>query len=91
MNDDFAIQILTEIRDAQKIQLSHQEEALQMQRVQFAAFQKNMERTEQIQARAEKLQERSSQMVGFARKLIFFVIPILILLILFLILGRTFR
>jgi hypothetical protein len=91
MTDEFVIQILTEIRDAQKVQLSHQEEALQMQRVQFAAFQKNMERAEKIQARAENLQERSSQMVGFARKLIFFVVPILILLILFLTFGRSFR
>jgi len=91
MNDDLAVRLLTEIRDAQNLQLTYQEEALQMQRVQFSAFQKNLEKAERIQERAEILQERSAQMVGFARKLIFFVIPVLILLLLYLTLGRSFR
>jgi uncharacterized membrane protein (DUF106 family) len=91
MNDELVVQILTEIRDAQKKQLAHQEEALQMQRVQFAAFQKNMEKTERIQERAEKLQERGAQLVGVARKLLFFAVPLLILLVVFLMFGRAFR
>jgi hypothetical protein len=91
MNDDLVVQILTEIRDAQKVQLTHQEEALGMQRAQFNAFQKQMEKTERIQERAEKLQERSAQVVGFARKLLLFVVPALVLLILFVLFGRPFR
>lgn len=91
MNDDSMVQILAQIRDAQKLQLAHQEEALRMQREQFAAFQKSMEKTERIQDRAERRQERGAQMVGFARKLIFFVIPLLIALLLFAMFGRFFR
>jgi hypothetical protein len=91
MNDDSMVQILAEIRDAQQLQLSHQEEALRIQREQFAAFQKSMEKTERIQDRAERLQERGAQMVGFARKLIFFVIPLLIALLLFAMFGRFFH
>ena len=62
-----------------------------MQRVQFTAFQKNMEKAERIQGLAEKLQERGAQLVGVARKLLFFAAPFLILFVVFLMLDGAFR
>ena len=81
MSDDQVIRLLTELRDAQRLQLARQEEALELQRKQFAIFQHQAERAEHLQNRAEKIQDRSAQIIGTARKALFVVLPILVLLI----------
>ena len=83
MTDDAGeiARLLREIRDAQRAQLAKQEEALAMQREQFAMVQRQTERAERIQDRAEHLQSRSDQMIGVARKTLFIVLPILVVLI----------
>ena len=76
MNDssDEVVRLLREIRDGQQ-------EALKMQRDQFALAQRQTERAERIQQRAEDLQGRSAQMISVARKALFTVLPILVVLI----------
>jgi hypothetical protein len=81
MSDEPVVRLLTEIRDAQKLQLARQDEALKLQREQFAIFQRQAERAERLQDRAEKMQDKSAQVIGTARKALFVVLPILILLI----------
>jgi uncharacterized membrane protein (DUF106 family) len=87
MNDNDSermLRVLEEIRDQQKDQLERLTEALAVQREQFAVVQKQAERTERIQTRAEQLQDKSAQMVGVARKVLFAVLPIIIVLIAYL-------
>jgi hypothetical protein len=81
MSDEPVVRLLTEIRDAQKLQVARQDEALKLQREQFAIFQRQAERAERLQDRAEKMQDKSAQVIGTARKALFVVLPILILLI----------
>lgn len=81
MSNDQVVRLLTELRDAQKLQVAHQEEALKLQREQFALLQRQTERTERLQDRAERIQEKSAQVVGAARKALFLVLPVIILLI----------
>ena len=81
MSDDPVVRLLTEIRDVQRLQLARQEEALELQREQFAIFQRQSERAERLQDRAEKMQDKSAQVIGTARRALFVVLPILILLI----------
>jgi hypothetical protein len=78
---DEIAEILREIRDTQKAQLARQEEALRVQREQHALVQRQVERNERIQDRAEQLQSGSAQMIGVARKTLFTVLPILVVLI----------
>ncbi len=75
--------LLKEIRDNQKLQLDRQAEALTIQREQFALVQKQAERHERIQDRAENIQEKSAQMVAVARKTLFFLLPVITLLIVY--------
>jgi uncharacterized membrane protein (DUF106 family) len=84
MNDDRIAQLLSDIRDGQKLQLARQEEALALQREQFAMVQKQVARTEQLQDRAERIQDRSAQLVGMARKSMIVVLPIIAALIAYL-------
>ena len=84
MNEEESRQLVTilkEIRDNQKVQLDRQTEALALQREQFAVVQRQAERYEHIQTRAENLQVRSAQIVAVARKTLFFILPIVTLLI----------
>ena len=83
MSDDQVVRLLTEIRDAQQLQLARQEEALRLQREQFAIFQRQAERAEQLQNRAEKIQDKSAQVIGTARRALFLVLPIVVLLIVY--------
>jgi len=83
MSDDQVVRLLTEIRDAQQRQLARQEEALRLQREQFAIFQRQAARAEQLQNRAEKIQDKSAQVIGTARRALFLVLPIVVLLIVY--------
>lgn len=74
-------ELLREIRDAQRAQLAKQDEALRLQREQFALTQRQVERAERIQDRAEQLQAGSAQIMGVARKTLFALLPILVVLI----------
>ncbi len=75
--------ILKEIRDNQKLQLERQTEALVLQREQFALVQRRAERHERIQDRAENIQAKSAQIVAVARKTLFFLLPVVTLLIIY--------
>jgi hypothetical protein len=79
--NDEVVRLLAEIRDGQRAQLAAQEEALRMQREQIALVQRQAERAERINDRAEQIQSRSAQLIGVARKALFTVLPILVLLI----------
>ena len=88
------ITVLEEIRDNQRTQLERQAEALAIQREQFAIVQKQYARAEQIQDRAEAIQTKSAQLIAGSRKVVFVVLPIIILLIGYvswLLFGRHFR
>ncbi len=78
------VQLLEEIRDGQKLQLERQQEALALQRQQFAVFQTQAERAERIQHKAELLQDRGASLVGGARKAVFVILPVIALLIVYL-------
>ena len=83
MTDDVGevAKLLREIRDTQRAQLAQQEEALRLQRDQYSLVQRQVERNERIQDRAEQLQSGSAQMIGVARKTLYSVLPILVVLI----------
>lgn len=74
-------ELLREIRDAQRAQLAKQDEALRVQREQLLLVQRQAERAERINDRAEQLQVRSAEMIGVARKTLFAILPILVVLI----------
>jgi len=69
--------LLEQIRD-------NQAAALAMQKEQFELFRRQVERTERIQDRAEELQARGMGIMNTARRSIAFVLPIVILLIIYL-------
>lgn len=75
--------ILKEIRDNQKLQIERQTEALALQREQWALLQRQADRHERIQDRAENIQAKSAQMVAVARRTLFFLLPVLILLMMY--------
>lgn len=66
-----AVQLLREIRDGQR-------EALAMQRDYVAAYQRQLERSEQLQNRAEAIQKRAG---GAIKAIVWLAIPLLLLLI----------
>ena len=66
--------IAAEIRDAQRLQLARQEEALALQRERLAILQRQAER-------AERLQDRSAQMITGARRAPAIVLPTVVVLI----------
>jgi hypothetical protein len=74
-------ELLREIRDAQRAQLAKQDEGLRIQREQLLLVQRQAERAERINDRAEQLQTRSAEMIGVARKTLFALLPILVVLI----------
>jgi len=74
-------ELLREIRDAHRAQLANQDETLRIQREQLLLVQRQAERAERINDRAEQLQARSAEMVGVARKTLFTILPILVVLI----------
>jgi hypothetical protein len=74
-------ELLREIRDAQRAQLAKQDGALRIQREQLLLVQRQAERAERINDRAEQLQTRSAEMIGVARKTLFALLPILVVLI----------
>jgi uncharacterized membrane protein (DUF106 family) len=87
VNDDDIrklIRVLEEIRDNQKLQLERQAEAYALQREQFAVVQKQADRAERIQDRAEQIQAKSAQLVAGSRKVMAFVLPVIVILILYL-------
>jgi hypothetical protein len=79
--NDEIVRLLGEIRDGQRAQLAAQEEALRMQREQMVLVHRQAERAERINDRAEQLQSGGAQLMGVARKALFTVLPILVLLI----------
>src|SRR5690349_23245273 len=86
MNDSDAqrlTELLTEIRDDQRLQLQRQAEALAVQREQAEIAKRQFERAEKIQQRAEAIQDRSSQMITAARRIVLVVVPVLIVLIVY--------
>ena len=72
---------LDAIQRNQEQQLQRQAEALALQREQFELVRQQFDRNERIQARAEELQGRSAQLIGVARKSMFLVLPLLLVLI----------
>lgn len=84
MNDNDTqklIATLEEVRDNQKLQLERQLEALTLQREQVAMVQRQVERAERLQDRAEKLQSKSALVFAIARKFLFTLLPIVVVLI----------
>jgi uncharacterized membrane protein (DUF106 family) len=75
------ITLLEELRAGQKLQIEQQREALELQRQQFAVFQDQATRAEKIQQKAEQLQDRSASLVGRARKMLAFILIVVIVLI----------
>ncbi len=71
------IELLGQIRD-------NQAAALAMQKEQFELVRRQVERTERIQDRAEELQARGMGIMKTARRSLAFVLPIVIVLILYL-------
>jgi hypothetical protein len=76
--------LLAEIRDNQAEQLARQREALEFQRSQLELVKRQAERAERIQDRAEELQAKSAGIVTTARRSLAFVLPVVILLIVYL-------
>lgn len=58
-------------------------EILDLQRRQYEMAKEQYERAERLQDRAEEVQEKSANLVAMGKKLFLFVIPILIVLILY--------
>ncbi len=77
------VTILKEIRENQKVALDRQAEALALQRERFAIVQRQADRYERIQDRAENIQVKSAQLVVVAQKTLFFILPIVTLLIVY--------
>ena len=69
--------VLEQIRD-------NQAAALAMQKEQFELFRRQMERTERLQDRAEELQARGMGIMKTARRSLAFVLPVVIVLIIYL-------
>jgi hypothetical protein len=72
---------LEAIREQQRLQLERQAEAFALQREQFEIFKRQAERVDRTHDRAERIQAKSSEIVGLARKTLFVVLPILVVLI----------
>jgi hypothetical protein len=72
---DEVVTRLREIRDGQQLQLERQTQALMMQREQFEIAMRQFERAE------GQLQARSARVIGFARKLMLLIVPLIVLLI----------
>lgn len=75
------LDLLKQIRDNQKAQIAAQEEALDLQRLSYELARRQFERADRIQDRAEMIQDSGARLVAVARKSVFVVIPILVILI----------
>jgi len=87
MDNDEAARIaalLEQIRDNQAEQLARQREALEFQKSQFELVKRQAERAEKIQDRAEELQAKSAGIMKSARRSIAFILPVVIVLIVYL-------
>jgi len=76
--------LLEQIRDNQAEQLARQREALEFQKSQFELVKRQAERAERIQDRAEELQAKSAGIVKTARRSLAFILPVVIVLIVYL-------
>lgn len=88
MNDDDArrlLAVLEEIRDQQKLHLERQAEAIAMQREHVSLFRAQSERAGRLQDRAEALQAKSTQLVTGSRKVIGFVLALIVVLVILLV------
>lgn len=87
MDNDEAARVaalLEQIRDNQAEQLARQREALEFQKSQFELVKRQAERAERIQDRAEELQAKSAGIVKTARRSLAFVLPVVVVLIIYL-------
>ncbi len=86
MKDDIEklVRVLEDIRENQKLPLELQAEALALHRERLAMVQKQAERTERIRDRAEQIQAASAQLVGGACRAIAFVLPVVLVLVIYL-------
>ncbi|MGD2137457.1 MAG: hypothetical protein PVF08_04310 [Gammaproteobacteria bacterium] len=75
--------LLREIRENLQIQIAGQSEALELQRKNYELVKRQFERAERIQDRAERIQDSGARLVAVARKSVFIVIPILVVLIVY--------
>jgi hypothetical protein len=75
------LELLKEIRENQRIQIARQEEALDLQRQNVDIAKRQFDRAEMIQDRAERIQDSGASLVAVARKSVFIVIPIIVILI----------
>ena len=78
------VSLLRDIRDQHRLALERQAEALAMQREQFAIVKRQFERTERLQERAEKLQDRSAGIISATRKMMWVVLPLIVIVVLYL-------
>jgi uncharacterized membrane protein (DUF106 family) len=76
--------LLEQIRDNQVEQLGRQREALEFQKSQFELVKRQAERAEKIQDRAEELQAKGASIVKTARRSLAFILPVVVLLIVYL-------
>jgi uncharacterized membrane protein (DUF106 family) len=86
MDKDDALRIsalLEQIRDNQAEQLARQREALEFQKTQLELVKRQAERAERLQDRAEELQAKSAGIVTTARRSLAFLLPLVILLIVY--------
>ena len=83
-NADRIVALLEQIRDNQAVQLARQAEALALQKEQFEIFRRQADRAEKLQDRAEELQDRGMGIMKTARRSLAFVLPVVIILIIYL-------
>jgi len=77
LNGQTTHELLTEIRDLQQ-------ESLQIARNHHAMVSRQFERAEALHERAEKIQEKSESIMSTARKALAFVLPVIVILLLYL-------
>lgn len=78
------VDVLEDILKNQQIQLQRQNEALEIQRKQFAMFKVQYERAERLQDRAEAMQDSGAKLMGAARKSFIVILPIILILMAYL-------
>ena len=86
MNDSDAqrlTELLTEIRDDQRLQLQRQAEALAVQREQAEIAKRQFERAEKIQQRAAVIICELRSWITAARRTVLVVVPVLLVLIVY--------
>lgn len=87
MNDEQSrelIQVLQEINTSQKRQIENQDEILGLQRENLELVKRQFQRADKLQERAESIQNASAGMIKSARKALAFILPVIIVLIVYL-------